>query len=179
MIENIKLVIDALGTAASIVLVITAIIALYIAVKQNSINQESHRPYCDIYCIDCNKDITIKIKNNGLGAMTITDFCISENGTSIKKDNLYSCISCGVPLTYYSVDIVGRSIAPKEGLVLLQKRKNGMTESAEVHTNLRKELAKYTIQLDYKDMYGNPYSQKRICQRFMEGRPELSEEIIY
>ena len=161
MIENIKLVIDALETAASVVLAITAIIALRIAVKQNKINKKSHRPYCDIYCIDCNKDITIKIKNNGMGVMTITKLCIGENGTNIEKDNLYSCIPCGVPLTYYSVDIIERSIAPKEGLVLLQKKENGHENYMEEQEKLRKELAKYTIRLDYKDMYGKEYFKEK------------------
>ena len=149
---------------ANLILETTAIIAICIAIKQNKIHKETNKPYCNINCVDCAQNITIRIKNNGMGAMTIKSFLICGKDSNVQYYNFSSCISEDIALTYYSVDIIGRSIAPKDGLTLLEKKDEEKVIDLAVkgeYEKLRKELKKYILKLEYIDMYGKKHVKEK------------------
>ena len=155
---------DLVMAFTNVILAIAAIIAICIAIRQNIIHKKTNNPYCNINCVDCAQNITIRIKNNGMGAMTIKSFLICGKDSNVQYYNFSSCISEDIALTYYSVDIIGRSIAPKDGLTLLEKKDKEKVVDLAVkreYDKLRKELKKYILKLEYVDMYGEKHVKEK------------------
>ena len=162
--QKIQITPDLVMAFTNVILAIAAIIAIYIAVRQNMIHKKTNDPYCNINCVDCAQNITIRIKNNGTGVMTIKSFLVCEKDSNVQYYNFSSCISEDIALTYYSVDIIGRSIAPKDGLTLLEKKDEEKVIDTVVkgeYSKLRKELKKYVLKLEYIDMYGKEHVKEK------------------
>lgn len=163
--------------ATVIIALSTSVIAVVVAYKQNKIHKNSYKPYCDICCVDYTSEITIKIKNNGTGVMTITSFEVCDNNNNITYRNLYSCIPEDIPLTHYSVDITGRSIAPNGMLVLLGMKPLKCNEyNIDDYKNLRRELKKFTLKVEFLDMYGKPHKAEKNLSLIYGERRRLSKE---
>ena len=162
--QTIQIIPDLVMAFTNVILAITAIIAIYIAIRQNIIHKKTNNPYCNINCVDCAQNITIRIKNNGIGAMTIKSFLVCEKESNVQYYNFASCISEDIVLTHYSVDIIGRSIAPKDGLTLLEKKDEEKVIDPAVkneYNKLRKDLKKYILKLEYIDMYGKEHVKEK------------------
>lgn len=150
--------------------ILTVILAAVIAYKQNKIHRQSNTPYCDICCIDYNNEIEIKIKNNGTGVMYIEKFEVLYKKSNLIKYTLYDCIPEDVSLTYYSIDILDKSVAPNGYMTLIKKEPDKKIENYNATqnkdyldecANLRNCLKKLTIRIIYRDMYNKEYTKEK------------------
>ena len=137
---------------------IAAVMAKRISKEQNEIHKDSYKPYCDMWCVDLKDRISISIRNNGTGVMQITGFKVYKKDKVFEGLYDYNCINKSIKLNYYSVDIIDRSIKPYGELKLIEKTDGSDTEFEQ----LRNDLKKCSIEIEYVDMYNKPMP---ICKK--------------
>lgn len=145
-----------LGEITSIILAITAIVALAISVRQlvvqRNFNKKSVMPIPEIRAIDYENDIGVRIRNNGMGPLICLELSVSKGSDS--KDHLIDWMPTDVTWDSF-IRKSDFAVSPTQEIILL--RLTGDSEEGDF-TGIRDEcraiLKDLTIKIKYRDIYG-------------------------
>lgn len=154
---------------ASVIVAICAamisLISLGVAVKALKIqrvhNYLSVRPIAHFSRGDYEDCVFVKLKNYGAGPLLIDSFTVqSAQSTHMRLIDAFASLAEEITWDTFTDTIDGRALAPNKEFVLVKATFDSSQD--DVKAKIRSALAKMTLQLSYKDIYGR--SQPKITE---------------
>lgn len=138
---------------------IISLISLAVAVKalktQREHNYLSVRPIANFSRGDYEDCVFVKIKNYGAGPLLIDSFTVqSSQSTHKRMIDAFAGLADELTWDTFTDTIDGRALAPNAEFVLIKATFDHSQHG--VKERVRAALAKMTLQLSYKDIYGRP-----------------------
>lgn len=136
---------------------IISLVSLAVAIKalkaQREHNYLSVRPIAHFSRGDYEDCVFVKIKNYGAGPMLIDNFTVqSAQSTHKRMIDAFSGLAEELTWDTFTDTIDGRALAPNTEFVLIKATFDHTQNS--IKARVRASLAKMTLQLSYKDIYG-------------------------
>jgi len=162
-------VIEWVSRNASVIVAICAamisLISLGVAVKalkmQRVHNYLSVRPIAHFSRGDYEDCVFVKLKNYGAGPLLIDSFIVqSAQSTYMRMIDAFASLAEEITWDTFTDTIDGRALAPNKEFVLIKATFDPSQD--DVKAKIRSALAKMTLQLSYKDIYGR--SQPKITE---------------
>ena len=126
---------------------------------QNEHNVKSVQPIAYIACKQIGNSITVEVRNYGLATMILNEIIVTnKNSVNEKYDALYKVFPSDIRIDNYCIDINGRAIAVDKYITLVDFK------NLKEHdiSRIRNILGKYTIKIEYKDIYDRIYTKEKM-----------------
>ena len=122
-------------------------------------NQLSVKPIADISASDFENKLSVTLDNRGNGPLIIQAFRAVKNGVS--KSSLIDWmpdLPPGLFWTNFTKNIEGCALRPSESIPLIEFSLDMKNRThREARDLIRRALADITLELDYRDIYDNPF----------------------
>jgi hypothetical protein len=151
--KNVGVIVAACAAAISLISLLVALKALKI---QREHNYLSVKPIAHFSRGDYEDCIFVKLKNYGTGPLLVDSFTV-QSAQSVHRRMIDALDSLAQEVTWdnFTDTIDGRALAPNKEFVLI---KATFDKSQNAHrARIRSALAKMTLQLSYKDIYGKQH----------------------
>lgn len=141
--------------AAVFVSFLSVVLALRALAVQRNHNRLSVRPLAFISRADYEDRLSVKIHNNGVGPLIITSLQVSDGKTNEESViEWMASLTNDVTWDTFTKDLKGRSLAPRDEIVLLQFSGDiADPHFREIRDRCREVLRHLTIKLEYQDIY--------------------------
>jgi len=158
-----------------IISVIALIISITTFIIQNSNSKKSVMPYGNIICRDWEEEVSVKIKNAGIGPLIFNNLKVtdSEGQASTTIIDFMPELPANILWADYLASIEGQVLSPGEELVLIKAHRDEVEAPSDAEdvlkeiifssfrNDVRIILANLTIEIEYSDIYGKKFTNTK------------------
>lgn len=139
------------------------IMSIVFSLLQQKHNRNSVRPIASIVFYDYENFIAVKIKNNGIGPLIITNTVFRNMINEENAANLLALMPrINQSWSGFTTEIKNTVLAVKDEIDLISLR----PANTEIRKQVRKALSDVYIEIAYEDIYGTQFMSKRACDFF-------------
>lgn len=150
---------DQINALAAVCALFVSFLSILLTIRtlrlQRIHNFKSLTPIASILIGDYENELTVKVKNAGIGPLIIERFTASDGEE--QKDDVISWMPptpAGIYWTTFTTNQEGRCISPNHETVVLQLNGDPSDESFRLFRNeVRHALSRLTVAIEYKDIY--------------------------
>jgi hypothetical protein len=152
---NDKLVTAWTAIAALFVSIISIVVAVVNMTMQRAHNRKSVLPIGHISVADYENQLSVRIRNDGVGPMVVKKATVMKGGSQQVKSAIIDFMPSGILWSAFVGDISGRAISAEDKIILISLEGN-QEDSGFIAARrmIREALSDLTIKVEYENIYG-------------------------